>query len=373
MSDAKGIGEVGYFDNIGGGQIVVDRGHAFIGHMKAPHGTSIVDVRDPKKPRQVASIEIPEGIHSHKVRVGNGLMLVNHEVMRDDIDDATEYGGGLAIYDIANPAAPKLIHKWATPGKGVHRFDFDGRYFYGSATQAGYSGTIVMILDLIDPTKPREVGRWHMPGQWLAGGEKPTWGAADDKRCHHPLRFGDRLFTSYWHGGFVILDISDMSKPKFVSGLDWSPPFMCPTHSAVLVPFPINGRRVMLVADEDVAKIGVGPPAFLWLVDITDETRPVPFASFQLDHLGDKEAPPMTGCHQPVEKITGMEVPVAWFANGLRVVDISKPHAPREVAHYVPDVPEGSRRVSSNDVFVDERGLIYLLDRVRGLHILERI
>ena len=54
MSDAKGIGEVGYFDNIGGGQIVVDRGHAFIGHMKAPHGTSIVDVRDPKKPRQVA-------------------------------------------------------------------------------------------------------------------------------------------------------------------------------------------------------------------------------------------------------------------------------------------------------------------------------
>ena len=80
----------------------------------------------------------------------------------------------------------------------------------------------------------------------------------------------------------------------------------------------------------------------------------------------------MTGCHQCVEKITSAEVPVAWFANGLRVVDISKPHAPKEVARYVPDTPPGSRRVSSNDVFVDERGLIYLLDRVRGLHILER-
>jgi hypothetical protein len=36
-------------------------------------------------------------------------------------------------------------------------------------------------------------------------------------------------------------------------------------------------------------------------------------------------------------------------------------------------VPEGSKRVQSNDVTVDERGLIYLLDRVRGMHILERV
>jgi len=35
-------------------------------------------------------------------------------------------------------------------------------------------------------------------------------------------------------------------------------------------------------------------------------------------------------------------------------------------------VPQGSDRVQSNDVFVDGRGLIYLLDRVRGLNILER-
>jgi hypothetical protein len=29
--------------------------------------------------------------------------------------------------------------------------------------------------------------------------------------------------------------------------------------------------------------------------------------------------------------------------------------------------------VCSNDVFVDDRGLIYLIDRGRGLHILERV
>ena len=368
MSESKGIREVGYFDSIGGGQVVVENGFAYIAHMKAPHGTTIVDVRDPNNPKPVATVEIPPEIHSHKVRVGNGIMLVNHERMTDEPGGVS---GGLAIYDISKPAQPRLIRKWETPDKGVHRFDFDGRYFYGSATQAGYLGAITMILDLADPAQPREVGRWWMPGQWTAGGETPTW-KGTEHRCHHPLRFGDRLYVSYWHGGFVILDIADMSKPKLISGLDWSPPFTCPTHSAVLVPFPLQGRRVALVADEDVAKIGVGPPAFLWLVDVTQEDKPVPFASFQLDHLGDKEQPPMTGCHQPVEKITGTEVPVAWFANGLRIVDIAKPHAPREVAHYVPDIPQGSRRVSSNDVFVDERGLIYLIDRVRGLHILER-
>jgi hypothetical protein len=56
----------------------------------------------------------------------------------------------------------------------------------------------------------------------------------------------------------------------------------------------------------------------------------------------------------------------------LWMVDIANPHAMREVAYYVPDVPSGSDRVQSNDVTVDDRGLFYLLDGVRGLHILER-
>ena len=70
--------------------------------------------------------------------------------------------------------------------------------------------------------------------------------------------------------------------------------------------------------------------------------------------------------------MTGTEIPVAWFAHGLRIIDIANPHAPREVAYFMPDVPQGTDRVQSNDVTVDERGLIYLIDRVRGLHILER-
>ena len=38
----------------------------------------------------------------------------------------------------------------------------------------------------------------------------------------------------------------------------------------------------------------------------------------------------------------------------------------------MPPVPPGAKRVQSNDVCFDDRGLIYLIDRTRGLHILER-
>jgi hypothetical protein len=113
-------------------------------------------------------------------------------------------------------------------------------------------------------------------------------------------------------------------------------------------------------------------PPFSGSIVVTDERRPISFASFQLDHLDDTPHSPNTGCHQPIEKLTATEIPVAWFANGLRIVEIAKPHAPREAARFVPDPPPGSTRPSSNDVFVDDRGLIYLIDRMRGLHILER-
>ncbi len=81
----------------------------------------------------------------------------------------------------------------------------------------------------------------------------------------------------------------------------------------------------------------------------------------------------MTGCHQPVENIVSTEIPIAWFAQGLRFVDISNPMSPKETAYYIPDPTDKTGRVSSNDVFMDEGGLVYLLDRVGGLSIIERV
>jgi hypothetical protein len=66
-------------------------------------------------------------------------MLVNHEKIGQG--GAADFGGGLGIYDVSQPGNPKPIAKWRTAGRGVHRYDFDGRYAYISPTAQGYVGT----------------------------------------------------------------------------------------------------------------------------------------------------------------------------------------------------------------------------------------
>jgi hypothetical protein len=128
-----------------------------------------------------------------------------------------------------------------------------------------------------------------------------------------------------------------------------------------------------VVADEDVAKLWPAPPAFTWIYDITNEQCPVPIATWQVEGL-DKDGSPqpaMMGCHQPSERFKGTIIPFAWFAQGLRILDIADPYAPKEIAFYEPDAPQGCEMSSSNDVTIDDRGLCYLIDRQRGVDIIE--
>src|SRR6476659_4223173 len=126
MGTGVGLRQVGYFDCAGGGQVVVVDGIAYIGHMRSPHGTSIVDVRDPKNCKELARIGMPSGTHSHKVRVADGLMVVNHEVNGADPNPVPpDFRGGIGIYDVANPASPREIARWTTVGNGEQRLDVD--------------------------------------------------------------------------------------------------------------------------------------------------------------------------------------------------------------------------------------------------------
>ena len=371
MASARNTRLIGHVECPGGGQVWVDGTTLYVGHMRPPSGTTLVDISDPRQPRTTAAIDVPPGWHSHKVRAKDTVMIVNHESFGTGGPDG--FSGGLAIYDVSKPAAPRLISKWLTGGKGVHRFDYDGRYAYISPTVAGYAGNIVMILDLADPARPVERGRWWIPGQWTGGGEDYPWEGSVAPRCHHPIRMGDRLYVSYWHHGFYILDISDMSRPAAIAHVNSSPGFPHPTHTCLPVPHCLKGRRIMVVADEDVAKLRPSPPAFAWVYDITDETNPLSIATFQVPGLDPDGAPQpqMTGCHQPSERFKGNVIPFAWFAQGLRLVDISDPFAPREAGHYLPDPPPGATRASSNDVTIDDRGLVYLVDRQGGVDIIE--
>jgi hypothetical protein len=61
----------------------------------------------------------------------------------------------------------------------------------------------------------------------------------------------------------------------------------------------------------------------------------------------------------------------AWFAGGLRIVDVADPGAPQEVGWFIPEPATGKAAPQTNDIDVDERGVVYIVDRYTGFDILE--
>src|SRR5207244_13108397 len=71
---------------------------------------------------------------------------------------------------------------------------------------------------------------------------------------------------------------------------------------------------------------------------------------------------------------------LTYFNAGLRVIDVSDPRLPREIASFVPPDPLIRRGVlpsrlvaQSEDVLADARGYIYVTDKNNGLHVLRLV
>jgi hypothetical protein len=62
---------------------------------------------------------------------------------------------------------------------------------------------------------------------------------------------------------------------------------------------------------------------------------------------------------------------VTWFAAGLRMIDINDPARPRERGYFIPRPTQEKRTPWTNDVAKDDRGLIFVTDKVRGLDVIE--
>jgi hypothetical protein len=77
---ARNVCRLAHLDLPGGGQVMVQGNYAYVGHMRPPHGTSIIDVGDPRNPRVVSTIDLDGPLtHSHKARVVGDVMIVNCE------------------------------------------------------------------------------------------------------------------------------------------------------------------------------------------------------------------------------------------------------------------------------------------------------
>ncbi len=427
-ASAANVRRLAQLDLPGAGQVYVHGDYCYIGHIprKDGLGTTILNVADPKNPRVVATVMLDDSeSHSHKVRVVGDIMVVNHEQNNKGIGRKAEEmhtvrarlvgtlgreptdreladklgldesdiqrlidaerlpydRGGFKIYDVSNPAAPRLLHYQRTGGKGVHRFDLDDRYAYISTEMAGYRGNILVVYDISNPARTHEVSRWWLNGQHVAGGETPTWEGRQN-RLHHALRFGDRLWAGVWHGGVRIIDIADISNPRTIGAYNYHPPFPAPSHTVMPVPFKLGGRDVMVAIDEEdayynpkeAARRKGQPHANLWLFDVSDLDAIKPLSIFQvgeLDSPWSRTPHARFGAHQFFEKMKDTLVYCAWFSGGLRIVDVADPMAPQEVGSFIPEPVDGNPAPQSNDVFVDDRGLIHLVDRNAGYDILE--
>jgi hypothetical protein len=349
---------------------------AYVGHMGADRvGTSVVDVADPRKPKVLAQIHTPPGTHSHKVQVHDGIMLVNHERNPREQPQASQWSAGLAVYDVSRPADPRQIAFFPTPGKGVHRMTWHGGQFaYLSASDTGYTDQFLQIIDLSLPHRPVEVGRWWPEGMHAEGGEQPTWPAG--RRCahHHLLRDGTVGYATWWDSGVYLLDLQDESRPRQLGHLDLGTEDSGCTHTAL----PLPGRGLAVVVDE---ALGEAPPAspqrHVRIVDVSDPSQPsvVSRAPVPANTSGDPTG--RFGPHNLHEMRPGSFTSdhllhLTYFSGGLRVVDVSDPATPVEVASFVPDPPPGRPSIQLNDLFVDTDEKVYVTDRFSGgLYILD--
>jgi hypothetical protein len=425
---ARNVRRLGHLDLAGGGQVTISGSHAFVGHIPNPDhlGTSIIDIADPRKPRLIATITLDDHeSHSHKVRVAGDIMVVNHErntskvgrraeelpavrraltqalgreptrkeialkmgvseddlAMLEDFERRGYHNGGFKIYDVSRPAQPKLIAYQRTGGIGVHRFDMDERHVYISTEMQGYVGNILVIYDLSDPAKPQEVSRWWLPGQHVAGGETPTW-SGRRHRLHHALRFGNEMWASCWHGGFWVVDVSDLARPKSAGTYNYHPLFPEPTHTVMPLPQRAGGRRIAVAIDEEDQALSATEEearrgrahACLLTFDVSDLAAIKPLAQFQVSELDSpfsRTRGARFGAHQFCERMTGTVVHAVWFGGGLRIIDIADPLRPCEIGYFIPEPAAGRPAPQSNDVTLDDRGLIHMVDRHVGFDILQ--
>lgn len=348
----------------------------FVGHTGSGRfGTTIFDASDPREPRVISQIERPPGTHTHKVQVDGDIMVVNHEKNPRE-DDAIVWSAGVELIDISDPRAPSRIGFFPTWGEGVHRMSFGaGPYVFASSTADGYIGRILFVLDISDPTKPSEKGRWWLPGTHHAGGEQPDWNEAErEYAMHHALVRGERAYVTWWDAGMVILDTSDVSKPKMISHLRLDPSESACTHTAL----PLPERNLLVLVDESTEDECQEVQKQVRVVDISDEAKPVVVSFFPVPEGDFCNRGGRFGPHNVHENRAGRMVDLntiylTYFNAGLRIIDISDAMKPREIAYCVPDAPPGQKTIQLNDLVVKSDGIIFASDRISGgLYVFER-
>lgn len=361
---------------------------------------------------RVATLQNPAGTSAEDVVVYTARYgpLAGHDIAASGIQWC---GGsrmdpaairGLMLWDVTNPMAPVQLGFLDTGccTRGVHEFEVAHRadlkqtFAYATVPTSRYPDTTAggyrdekgdgdfRLIDITNPAAPFQASDWGI--QDIGGPFYGGQGCDADANYGHgaePSADGKLVFVAYWDSGFVQLDLTNPAIPVFKGGTVYAPEADGDAHSAQYD----EGRKLLFTADEDFCKTsGAGIEkgfGYMRVYDFSKPSTPRQIGSYRTPNsLGtDDQAAGDFVIHNNF--LVGTDVYSSWYTDGVRVVDVSNPRAPKEVANFVPPatsnpVKPSQRGVLTNTtqvwgVVVDEAtGLVYASDMNSGLWILKR-
>ncbi|HVE63911.1 MAG TPA: hypothetical protein VNB94_08940 [Mycobacteriales bacterium] len=367
---------------------------AYVGDRYDKNGIAIVNVANPRKPRQVGVIPPVAAATQRELRadVGLGLLVVMNYALTTG-----GAGNNVKLYDIATDCTkPTLLSTYDMGRRSPHEF-----FLWKDAKRPGralvyLANTLfspdLEVVDITDPKAPRLAAVYDL-------GIDATDQTADVLESGsgylHSLSVSDdgtRAYMGTWDYGFYVADTSALAEPA-LSGT--SLPLIRPlsagradyggnVHGAVRVP----GRPFAVMVEEAYANAGKGCPfGTMRMADVSDEANPKTISEFKLQENDCDKAKAVNGTFTSHNQTVFPNVVLmGWYAGGLRAVDISNPAAPVESGAFVPkptfepgrrdtrlffprsDVPQWTGAMWSYPVVQD--GLVYVVDIDLGLYIL---
>jgi hypothetical protein len=340
-------------------------------------GVVIADVRDPRAMKMLSFIPCNPGTRCGYLRVDRAkkILIVGHDDNPRDNPTKVPTGEktkpGWAFHDVSDPQNPKLLSFVpATPGGKTHGMEIDGRYLYGCGTfNPDMNREGLQIIDYGNPAEAKQVATWHVPGQIKGEQFGPLNRNNPDGKpqlvqCHEINYHNDRLYLAWRDAGMLVLDIKDRVAPKLLATYDYVPPyhggFLGAAHSSLpIVRDPSEHPDIVVHTDE----IFDCPQGFGRILDVSDLKNPEVargerpanvqlLSTFRAEHVQDVFDPakkefvcPGTPVpnrsisnttHLPMLDYRSLSlVYVNWYDEGVRVLDISNPSAPRFTGHFL--------------------------------------
>jgi len=354
-------------------------------------GMQIIDITDPREPRRVAVYDCQVTQGDIQVWRNDGRVLASYTAdgtfgeqgaasrCGRDLDLGPD-ASGTVIVDLTSPRKPRTVSYLHVP-RGSHNMTVhpSGKFLYNSNSDLITSTSpTITIYDISEPARPKKVQDFPLPFVPTSLGSES-----------HDITFnasGTRAYSAAL-SQTLVLNTKDPRNPKIVSQV--VDPTVNVAHQSD--PVTLRGddgteRRVLIVTDEraGAAASAECPGGGLHLYDITGAKEKSP------EKIGTWFIPAATvqdgaTCTSHVLRVYPKQklATIAWYAQGVRVLDISglltfqgSPTAVgvgdgvgiKEVGHYVlPDSDTWSFK--TNKIRKDGSFFGYGNDLVRGFDV----